>query len=483
MRHQSGMLFETVLAYLKLLYWRPAPKPRSTSADQRSEHQQFSGLTNSEKKRTRIRTGPEPHSNAAIRRCLRGDKLDLNFDISVWKWKKFDICSETIAIAAPTAREVWLYSNGNTAVLGSWACCSGLTKLLHLERLIVHIFPSRRLQRSSNIIIKIHDEKHDDTSNPDQKNRRSKDSEISRNPADWVERLKEFKSFILNLKPSELPSVKVALLDDGARLEDLHGIQHGRSFWPGKPAYFAGPGEHGTEMARCIRTMCPRAELYIARLDDSRKQENQKFTILSCNQALRWAIDMEVDVISMSWTFKKKGSKAEQHEKEFIDLIKEAVSKNIILFGSLPDKGIGEDTLECAPVGLDDVIKIGSATLSGESIAENRNAKVDFLLPGEIRHTKTGETFRGSSFATTYTSGLAAMSLSDSSGSGQNPRDMKIIFNRLSGLKPDAISDRGAFVQPYDVFGEDFENYDGDPTRILVKIVCNILPDNALKWF
>lgn len=35
-------------------------------------------------------------------------------------------------------------------------------------------------------------------------------------------------------------------------------------------------------MARCIRDVCPMAELYIARLDDSGQDENQKFTIASC---------------------------------------------------------------------------------------------------------------------------------------------------------------------------------------------------------
>lgn len=77
-------------------------------------------------------------------------------------------------------------------------------------------------------------------------------------------------------------SVKVALLDDGCKLETLEGKQEGQSFHHDQEEFFVGPCSHGTEMARCIREVCPKAELYIARLDNSHKYENQKFTIASC---------------------------------------------------------------------------------------------------------------------------------------------------------------------------------------------------------
>ena len=57
------------------------------------------------------------------------DEFSQDFKIEIWKWKKFDICSETIVDAAPMAKEVHLCSSGNTAVLRSWACRSGLPKL------------------------------------------------------------------------------------------------------------------------------------------------------------------------------------------------------------------------------------------------------------------------------------------------------------------------------------------------------------------
>lgn len=86
-----------------------------------------------------------------------------------------------------------------------------------------------------------------------------------------------------NFEAEKKPSVKVALLDDGCRLDNLHGgTQRGISFHSDHSEFWVGSCSHGTEMARCIRDVCPMAELYIARLDDSGKYENQKFTIPSC---------------------------------------------------------------------------------------------------------------------------------------------------------------------------------------------------------
>lgn len=107
--------------------------------------------------------------------------------------------------------------------------------------------------------------------------------------SEWVDKLTTFKDFVRNLRlpDADKPSVKVALLDNGCKLQvgGLDGTQIGRSFRPDNQQYFVGPCEHGTFMAYCIRDVCPMAELYIARLDDSREKENENFTIASCYEA------------------------------------------------------------------------------------------------------------------------------------------------------------------------------------------------------
>lgn len=81
--------------------------------------------------------GPQPHTNNAIRGALRGDtEHPRDFHIEVFDWKKFDLCAEVVFYTAPNAKEVYLYSSGNTAVLRGWAsdpCLSKLKNVRHLE--------------------------------------------------------------------------------------------------------------------------------------------------------------------------------------------------------------------------------------------------------------------------------------------------------------------------------------------------------------
>lgn len=212
---------------------------------------------------------------------------------------------------------------------------------------------------------------------------------------------------------------------------------------------------------------------------------------------------MKADIISMSWTFKMKGSENDQDEKDFVDLIKTAVSsKTVILFGSLPDKGTDAETSQYAPVGLSGVIKIGSATIHGQKSPENRFADPDFLLPGEELTTPEGEKVRGSSFSTAYASGLAALILCclrahlelknpyitngalDPDDDDKTKRlkkamtveGMKTIFKVLSH---DEIKGR-VFVRPYITFGDSFEDSEEGKRKAMQRIVKEILPDKVL---
>ncbi|WQF82580.1 Putative peptidase S8/S53 domain-containing protein [Colletotrichum destructivum] len=537
---ESGIRFETVLAFVKLPYWKAQEETRTAdevtapgagqnlspnlpSRDEGHKAQDheanpypaiFDWLW--AKGVRKIFTldvdddGPEPHTNAAIRKALIGEdsgsKTARDFRVEVWKWKKFDICAETVAISASRAKEIHLYSHGNIAVLRGWATSVGLAQLnknlddemdckeyeKEFKKTLLENIP--RLQLGS-IKITNHGFRRSNESDAD-RNRRNNGIETTRSHSlektldtnQWIGQLKNFKSFVWNLPidDTKKPRIKVALLDDGAKLTALHGKQQGRSFHKDKEEFFVGPCEHGTAMARCIREVCPRAELYIARLDDSRKVENQRFTIESCCQALQWALDMKVDIISISWTFTKKGNANDSYEKKFEDLVKKAaLEKNIIIFGSLPDQA-NVKTQAFAPVGLDEVIKIGAATIYGEGSRQNLYAGPDFLLPGENLPSSTGGLVSGSSYATAYASGLAAIVLYcikafEAIGEYDEDEDilkawslakkrdgMKAIFKTLSGKSPEYHSDSGLFVRPYHIFGQEFEK---SPSSILRSII------------
>lgn len=73
------------------------------------------------------------HSNEAIEMALGGLKVE------IWDWRKIDLCSETINVAAPDTREVCLYWGGNNAVLRGWSELGGLKMLTKLEKVHLHV--------------------------------------------------------------------------------------------------------------------------------------------------------------------------------------------------------------------------------------------------------------------------------------------------------------------------------------------------------
>lgn len=152
MKAHLGIKFETTLGYVELPYWKPttkgghqsnAPDAIDVEVEGHSEDNPdpyvaiFDWLWSSDVAKIFMVNvdddGEQPHTNWAIRQCLNGEdskgQPTRNFEVEIWKWKKSDLCSDTIFRAAPAAQEVYLYSHGNTAVLRSWACKGGIAKL------------------------------------------------------------------------------------------------------------------------------------------------------------------------------------------------------------------------------------------------------------------------------------------------------------------------------------------------------------------
>ncbi|KAJ4385272.1 hypothetical protein N0V93_010333 [Gnomoniopsis smithogilvyi] len=316
---------------------------------------------------------------------------------------------------------------------------------------------------------------------------------------EWIEELKAYKQFINYLGNAipmngeePPPMVKVAILDDGARLADLNGVQHGWSFCADNQKYFVGPCKHGTEMAVCVRDICPVSELCIVRLDDS--------------QALRWALDNNkgADVISMSWTYEMCPGNRDPDKDEFEKLVKEAVgSQKVILFGSLPDLGPTNVASSRSPVGLNGVIKISSSTRAGSVVEDNIHQFSDFLLPGHDIVNLQSELVRGSSFATAYAAGLAALilysfrvldaMLEDDNIArtalrvAKTPIGMKGIFDNLAPETGRAAgggnSNIGRFVQPSGVLRAPPAALSALDKKVshLRNIVNNLVPENLIR--
>ena len=206
---------------------------------------------------------------------------------------------------------------------------------------------------------------------------------------------------------------------------------------------------------------------------------------------------MDVDIVSMSWTFKKKDDDPDDGEKKFLEELNRAAQKNnVILFASLPDKGAMTEITKYIPVGSNKVIRIGSATMYGEEAKEIKLEDRDFLLPGEEYTSSSGESDKGSSYATAYAAGLGALvlyslrahkALEDSEYEKRRAAKrleraasmdgMRKIFKVLSnkGVK-DRIPEQGFFMRPYLVFGSSFGVDAAERIGYLRQLGTKILP-------
>ena len=72
------------------------------------------------------------HSDEAVEIALRG------FEVEIWDWQKFDICTETIASAAPDVEEIHLYWSGNNAVLRGWSDEEVIERMKELKKIYLH---------------------------------------------------------------------------------------------------------------------------------------------------------------------------------------------------------------------------------------------------------------------------------------------------------------------------------------------------------
>jgi hypothetical protein len=103
----------------------------------------------------------------------------------------------------------------------------------------------------------------------------------------WLTCMDEFADFIQNVKPSRplYEPVTIALIDDGVDINEqsLHAkIIGGRSFYLrdrfqnlNKP-YYVTSGGHGTLMASLICRVCPKAQLYVLKLDEHMSEHSTR---------------------------------------------------------------------------------------------------------------------------------------------------------------------------------------------------------------
>ncbi|KAG5769166.1 hypothetical protein H9Q72_003509 [Fusarium xylarioides] len=258
--------------------------------------------------------------------------------------------------------------------------------------------------------------------------------------------------------------VKVAIIDDGVdvSLESLRKkIAFGQSFCPYANStdmmspYFVSMSNHGTSMATLICNICPMVKLYIARLDQRQTSNisQRHITADSAAQAVLWATDCGVDIISMSWTIETPVPGNPEMES-LQEAVRRASNHNIVMFCSTSDQGSMTNDHNCYPGDFGGCIRIGSASNTGDAMSWVKVEKVDFLLPGSnvpfsVTEGKTNLHESGSSIATAAASGLAAFLmacswlLDEKDSYFKDYNNMKRAFHNLAqGHKFPAVSER-----------------------------------------
>ncbi|KAI1878942.1 hypothetical protein JX265_003119 [Neoarthrinium moseri] len=384
------------------------------------------------------------HADASIEEALSG------LGVEIWDWKRLDLSTDVIwrATTAPgnkdvsVVREISLYSTGNNSVLMGWASPEGLAnkkKFPYLKKVNLFIREgledNDRLERyiedfkeaiggqtADNIEINhILDNKHVSYASD------FKNSEGSLQPENsWIDCMSSFAKFLRRAPAARnTRPVKVAIIDDGvdASLLSLDGkIAIGKSFCPYANSrelmspYYVPSGNHGTCMATLISKICPEVSLYVARLDERQTPGTsyRQITAKSAADAIRWATESGVHIISMSWTIETPVTGNEDMES-LKAAVREAANKNILMFCSTSDQGSSTKD-SCYPGDFDGCIKIGGATDTGEALAWVNAGKVDFLLPGKnvpftSNEGKIVSYESGSSVATAAASALAGLFL------------------------------------------------------------------------
>ncbi|KAI9793750.1 MAG: hypothetical protein M1833_000696 [Piccolia ochrophora] len=380
------------------------------------------------------------HSDESIEHALEGLKVE------VWNWRKFDLCVETIRVAAPEAREVHLYWSGNNTVLNGWSAPGGLDLLKDLKQVHLHVNQGSetarrtrnnvrqfeaRLKRNRPGIIFDEPEEYQPEKYETQNAPTNSSVDLDKNRHRWLECMDEFADFIQNVEPPRqlYEPITIALIDDGVDINELSlhdKIVGGRSFSQRKGflnasrPYYVTNGGHGTVMGSLICRVCPRAKLFILKLDEYiSDQSRRQITASSAAKAVRAAIERKVHIISMSWTIER----TKHNVKDIADLeaaIEAAAKAGILMFCAANDQGISRDeSFPSACGGTKHLFKIGAAEASGVAWKWVQMTDVDFIFPGHnvVKDRPKDapldkcRTLTGSSVATAIAAGLSALVL------------------------------------------------------------------------
>ncbi|EXJ88024.1 hypothetical protein A1O1_04951 [Capronia coronata CBS 617.96] len=213
--------------------------------------------------------------------------------------------------------------------------------------------------------------------------------------------------------------VRIAVLDNGAdkiRSTLKQHIEKGVSFVTANSdgdnrilPWWMVADPHGTQMASLITSANPFCRLYIARVGTGRKDILPE----RAAQAVKWAIEQKVDVLSLSWTTRTNHPELEKAIKLAAG---DHAESPILIFSSTADEGV--DPGKIFPAAYMETFSVAATDRYGHVRPASQEG-VDILVPGEdisadgpvYMQKFTRGTVTGSSVATALAAGIASLSL------------------------------------------------------------------------
>ncbi|RSM00406.1 hypothetical protein CEP52_009156 [Fusarium oligoseptatum] len=445
------------------------------------------------------------HTDTAIEKALQGresmteiseDRGQIN--VETWDWRKPDISTDVIGFAAPKVETVNLYWSGNQTVLRAWGSLEGIPRLhattkQQLKTVIIHAAPGlESRERMDKVLERFKKEVANNMSAKiDIRTNRRMDGlltqldareeatdrtggQAAENQHAWIEKMEEFRGALIrvsrmrDIKMEE--RVKVALIDDGVDICDLDTYNNlvkatGLSYCPPegrseRPWHRSSNG-HGTIMANMIVRINPWVSLYIMRIQEGPGRDGNRVIYAdSAARAIQGAVDLDVDIISISWTVRNKletGAQTAKDDKEkqtmesmAVDNLDAAVGRaihddKILMFCSTSDD-IQLSAMETLPYqrGQKSIFRIGAALPLGQRDHQSEDEdKIDFYLPGNRvaaalnpRSAGVVKYHDGSSVSTALAAGLASLIMHCAHVAWQHVESKKLGGeNRFQGLR------------------------------------------------
>ncbi|OJJ43666.1 hypothetical protein ASPZODRAFT_154494 [Penicilliopsis zonata CBS 506.65] len=388
------------------------------------------------------------HSDTAIERAIKGRDLP-------------DISIDVIIYAAPTIKHLHLHWGGSQTVLRGWT--KGILELYkprkRLSSVNLHIYQVQvdTTHHKGRVVthMRADDESHHSLDTSDVANETQ---------YRWVTRMEEFRDAMHKMHealkekvPLQPPRVKVALIDDGLDYGDFDVFPHtevrGLSCYPGigqngRPWHESTKG-HGTAMANMILRINPWIHLLVIRIEDGISYAKPGLAARTINpnsvaHAIEMAIIHKVDIISMSWTVRKRmpearsasssnirGNAVSGAPKKSIDeqgggigrletAIKQAATEDILMVCAAADdiELLGKDTLPYS-AAMEQIFRIGACNSQAQRDPGSENARtIAYFLPGiQVAEARRPNSLKpivyhdGSSISTALAAGLMSMIL------------------------------------------------------------------------